>query len=132
MPLSPLVSGYADDVGVAPRVVAVDASDTDVDFGGLALRGSGSDPFAEGFQAPHLCRCPISSMIAVPSFPSCAAFLADIGEDCVSRDRGRAVFPPKPPVLADRDDSLGLVLENGGVAAAGAQAGSGCRPPGWR
>ena len=58
-------------------------------------------------------------MIAVPSFPSRAAFFANIAEDCVSRDGGRAVFPPKPPVLADRDDGLGLVLENGGVAAAG-------------
>lgn len=118
-PLSPYISCHADDVGGAECVEAVHQGDADVDFGGLAIWVSGSDPLAEGFQAPHLCLGPASDMVAVPSFPGCTTFFANVAQDCVSRDCGRAVLTPKPPVLADRDDGCGLVFEDSGVASAG-------------
>ena len=90
-----------------------------MDFGGLAVRVSGGDAFSEGLQAAHLCLCSASGMVAAPPFPARTAFFANVAQDCVSRDCGRAVFAPEPPVLADRDDGFGLTLENGDVAAAG-------------
>lgn len=55
-------------------------------------------------------------MIAVLSFTAPTALFAN---DRVSRDSGRVVLSPEPPVLADRDDGRGPMLETGGVAAAG-------------
>lgn len=118
-PLFPCVSGDAEDVGGAECVEAVHQGDTDVDFGGLAIRVSGGNAFSERFQAPHFCLSPASDMVAVPSFPGCATFFANVAQDCVSRDRGRTVLTPEPPVLADRDDGRRPMLENGCMAAAG-------------
>lgn len=90
-----------------------------MDFGGLSVRVSGGDAVSEGFQAPHLCLCPASGMVAVLSFPTSAAFFANLAEDCISSNSGRAIFTPEPPVLSDRDDGFGLSVEYGGVAPAG-------------
>jgi hypothetical protein len=49
-------------------------------------------------------------MVAVPSLVGCAVFFANVAQDCVSRDCGRAVRKPKPTVLADQDDGLVVVL----------------------
>lgn len=56
---------------------------------------SGSYSFAEGLQAAHLCFCPASDVIAVPSFPTRTALFANIAKDRVSRDSSRAVFSPE-------------------------------------
>ena len=88
-------------------------------LGGLAVGVVGGDALTQGFEAPHLGFCPASGMLAGPPHPDAATLFATVAQNCVSRDGGRAVFPPEPPVPADGDDGLGVALKDGGVAPAG-------------
>ena len=118
-PPSLCVRGHADNVGGAEFVEAVHQGNAHVDFGGLAVWVFCGDAVSGDFQAPLFCLDPASDIVAVPSFPNCTAFFTNVAQDCVSRDCGRAVLTPKPPVLADRDDGCRPMLENSVVAAAG-------------
>ena len=97
-------SGHAFDLGDAEIVEAVHESDTDVDFGGLAVGVSSGDAFAEGFQASHRCLDPTSGMIAGPSLADGPPEVPGGAQDLVASRCGWTVFFPKAPVLTDGDD----------------------------
>jgi hypothetical protein len=99
LPLSPLASGHADDLGR------------------LAVWVPCGDALTEGFQAPHLRLDPASDVVSGPALPECPAIVLGGAQSFVSRDCGRAVLFPRAPVLADRDDRGGLAVDDGGVAS---------------
>ena len=77
--LTPVMSCHADDLGNTECIEAVHEGDADVDLGGLAVRVSRHDAFAEGFHTAHSCLDPAAGVVSGPSFsqrpsvaPSCA------------------------------------------------------------
>lgn len=82
---------------------AIHEGDPNVDFGGLAIRVSCSDALAEGLKASHLRLEPDSDVVSRPLLPECPDLVPGGTAGFVSGDRGRAVFFPRPAVLADRD-----------------------------
>ena len=114
-----MTSGDANALGGAESVEAVHECDADLDFGGLAVRVSCGDAFAKGLEAPHLRLDPASDVVSCPALPECPAVMPCGAEGLVSGSRCRAILFPGPTVLADRDDSDSLPVDNSIVTAAG-------------
>lgn len=74
-------------------------------------------------------------MIAVPSLPDGSPEVPGGAQDLVASRRGRTVFFPKAPVLANGDDGGGASIQDGRMAAArvvGAITGHGADLFPWR
>lgn len=69
LPLSPLSSGHAIDLGCAECVEAVHEGDADMDLARLPVWVSRGDALAEGLQAAHFCLVPASNVKARPLLP---------------------------------------------------------------
>ena len=67
LPLTPLKSCYADDLGGIEGVEAV--HEGDADFGSLAVRASRGDALAEGLEAAHLGLNAAADVVSRPPFP---------------------------------------------------------------
>lgn len=89
-----------------------------MDFGGLAVRISCRDTLAECLQAAHLCHDPAPGVVSRPAFPEGPAVVPGGAQGFVSDLCRRAVFFPRPAILADRDNRGGTTLDDGGVATA--------------
>ena len=64
LPLSPLGSAHAHDLGGAEGREVVHECDADLDFGSLAVGVSRGDTFPERLEAAHLCLDPASDVIS--------------------------------------------------------------------
>lgn len=64
-----MISTHTDGFGSAERVEAVDDGEANLDFCGLAVGLSGGVALTGGFEAPHLCLDPVSSMVSGPALP---------------------------------------------------------------
>jgi len=89
-----------------------------VDFGGLAVRVSGGDALAKGFDAAHLRLDPDAGVVSCPPLPKGSAIVPGRPQGFVSNACRRTVFLPRPPVLADRNDRDGVARDDGAKAAA--------------
>lgn len=59
--------------GAAVQALAVDEGHSDLNFCGLAVRVSGGDAFAKGFQAAHLGLDAAAGVVSGPALPECPA-----------------------------------------------------------
>ena len=84
MPLTPLTSSHADDLGGAECVEAVHEGDTDVDFGGLAVGVACGDTLTEGLQAAHPRLDPAAGMVSSPVLPEGPAVISRRAQGLVS------------------------------------------------
>ena len=85
----------------------------------MSVRVSGADAVSERFEASHLRLDPASDMVSGPTLPECPAVVPGGTQGFVSGNRGGAVFFPRPPVLANRDDLGSLVVDDRREAVAG-------------
>ena len=106
-------SGHAFDLGGAEGVEAVHQGDADVDLGCLAVGIPQCDPFAEGFQIPHLGFDPAADMISGPPFPDRPAEAPGCPQDVVAGQGGRVIFFPEAAVSADGNDPVILPFLTG-------------------
>lgn len=116
---SPSESGHATDFGGAECVEALVECDADLNFGGLAVWVSCADVFPEGFEAAHFRLDPALGVVSRPTLPKRTTIMSGGAQGFVSGDRGRAILFPRSPVLADRDDSGGMVINDGSMASTG-------------
>lgn len=89
-------------------------------------RASDGDALVKGFEAPHLCCDSAVHKVSGPAVPECHAMVSRGAECFGSGPCCRTVFFPGSPVLADRYDSSGLPVDEGGVAAACVMRALGC------
>jgi hypothetical protein len=87
LPLSPLTSCHADELGGAEGVEAVHEGDA------------------------------VAGVVPRPARPECPSVVPHRAQGVVAGACGLSVFFARPPVLSDRDDRSGAAREDGGVAA---------------
>ena len=119
MPLSRSGSGDADDLGGAERVEAIDKSDPDVDFGGLAIGIPRGDALTEGLQASHLGFHAAAGVVSGPPLPEYPTVVTRGAQGFVARLGSRAVLFPSPTVPSDRYDCRSAACDDGAMASAG-------------
>ena len=78
-------SGYADDLGGAERVEAIDKCDPDVDFGSLPIRIPCGDALTEVVQASHLGLHAAAGVVSDPPLPECPAVVTSGAQGFVAR-----------------------------------------------
>lgn len=119
MALSRSGSGRADDLGGAESVEAIDKSDPDVDFGGLAIWIPRGDALTKGLQASHLGFHAAAGVVSGPPLPECPTVVTRGAQGFFARRGSRAVLFPSPTVPSGRDDCRATACDDGAVASAG-------------
>lgn len=90
-----------------------------MDFGGLSLGVSCHDAFAADFEAAHLRLDPASGVVSVPALPERPTVVAS-GTQCFVADLcRRAIFFPRPTMLAGLPFAVAEKLNAGAVPPAG-------------
>jgi hypothetical protein len=119
-----MASCHANDFGGAECVEAIDEGNPDLDFGVLAVGVSCGDALTEGLEAAHplpgnglpanherVRLDPASDVVSGPPLPERPAIVASGAQGLVSRNCSRAIFLPRPSVLADWYDRRGLPVD---------------------